>query len=756
MFEHKMLENLNQYFNTLSARNKGEVYFYRIAGYNEGIKNFIKKYYEAARRSGVVIEGRISNPNENNLSYYEEIMGMDFLLDMGFLISSLQKWLPRMNDYQRKNVATSIYDTLEQMRQEGKNDSMLRNAYIKFMCWLYYKFERIVNQLGNDEIPKILYEGEISNYELKMLTILSNAGCDIVFLQIHGEEAYKKLDSESKYSILYEKEEMLPFPKEFSIATIRNEIEQERKNRQLYGILPDVMNATNIWIEGNGFEDILKEIQLRGTDPNLFYNCFYRMNGVEDKLTYLNELYQFQLQLKTNGRRIVIVENSISCPTIDEIQKIRRNSYTTPEQMILDLSHNIQYSANIQLQRVMIKAFVDLILEESRNPDNNLNKLTNKAVYLLCWLQRYQPELFSNWNMPDISCFIYFGSCKNETEALFLRFLARLPIDVVILNPNLNTKCCLTDKLLFEKNYDNSLVIEKFPSENSDVHMTTVAYQAERELDTMMYQGSGLYRNQQYTKAVSVSLQTIYEEINILWNQELKYRPNFSVIDNVVNLPVIFAKVSGVKNGSAMEYWSEIKALFNEDTIVVKDVPFINSTDANPIKAHATEFFKNGRLNKTKIKEHPCYQYSFLRDEMQEYMLDKLALLIEQRTIKGTFENGTEYTIISTVLNLKKEMIRMIQKFDFTKKNPKLIYINTTEKIISLEDSIMTAFLNLIGFDIVFFVPTGYQNVEKYFNRKVLEEYQIGEYLYDLHTPNFDLIPLHPRRSWRDKIFKRG
>lgn len=98
----------------------------------------------------------------------------------------------------------------------------------------------------------------------------------------------------------------------------------------------------------------------------------------------------------------------------------------------------------------------------------------------------------------------------------------------------------------------------------------------------------------------------------------------------------------------------------------------------------------------------------------------------------------------------------MIQKFDFTKKNPKLIYINTTETVISLEDSILTAFLSLLGLDVVFFVPTGYQSVEKYFNTKVMEEHQIGEYLYDLQVPNFELIPSGTRQSWRDRLFKRG
>ena len=99
----------------------------------------------------------------------------------------------------------------------------------------------------------------------------------------------------------------------------------------------------------------------------------------------------------------------------------------------------------------------------------------------------------------------------------------------------------------------------------------------------------------------------------------------------------------------------------------------------------------------------------------------------------------------------------MIQKFDFTKKNPKVIYINTSEKMISLEDSIMIAFLNLVGFDILFFVPTGYQCVEKYFAKNIMEEHQIGEYKYDLQVPDLNSIPLNSTRpGWREKIFKRG
>lgn len=756
MFEHKTLKNLDEYFIELSKRQDKSVYFYRINGYNETIKAFIQRYYEAARKSGVVVEGKIPNPDEKNLKYYQEIMGTDFQMNMEFINAALKKWLPRMNDYQRNNIALSFYDTLDSMRKQGKNDDMLKNAYIKFMCWLYYKFERIVNQLGIDNIPKILYEGDVSNYELKLIDILSKAGCDVVLLQYNGDKNYLTLDGGSQLSNECKMDGMTTFPVDFNIKYMRSEMEKQVNTQRLYGTAPIALNCTNAWITGNGFDDITQTIYTRGKDPNLFYNCFIRINGVSDKLIYQNELYQLQLEIKNSKRKLVIVENSIPVPTTEEINNIQRKNYSNQEQMIIGISSNIIYAANIELQRLMNKAFIDIITVESQKMGMNLNKLTNKAVYLLCWLKRYQGLLFSNWKMPDISCFIHLGGCKNENETLFLRLLAKLPVDVLILNPDLNQRCCLEDSSLYEINYTESLQVDKYPMGNSSMQMATAAYYAERELDTIMYQDSGLYRDRQYQKAVSLTLRTMYEEIAILWEQEVKYRPNFSVMDSQVNIPVFFTKISGVKDGAVAQYWPSVKDLIVEDTFVIKSAPFIMATDANPIKAYAAEFYKNGKLQRQKIKEHPCYQYGFLREEIQEHILDKLQTLIEQKTIKGTFENGTEYTIISTVLNLNKDIIRMIQKFDFTKKNPKLIYINTTEKVISLEDSIFTAFLNLVGFDIVFFVPTGYQSVERFFNTQIMEEHQIGDYVYDLHTPDFGTISSTARQSWRDKIFKRG
>lgn len=753
MLKRMEIQTLNDFFSELGKRRSRGVYFYRINGYNQEIHQFIQRYYDAARLSGVIIEGRLKNPDTQNLSYYHEIMGMNFQLSMGFLTTSLKKWLPRMNSSQVENVAGSIYDTLMDLRKAGKNDNMLKNAYIKFMCWLYYRFERIVNHLGEEKLPKILYEGTISNYELLLMNVLSIAGCDIVLLQYQGDADYLKTDPSSTISTDLKLPEMKPFPAGFSLKKIREDIQNRINRERLYGSQTRFSGCANAWLTGETFEDIQKDPALRGTDGNFFYNCFLRITGVEDKLLYQNTLYQLQLELRARNRQIVILNQAIQPPSPEEVSSIQRKSCQNLNQLILDLSRNIQYPASPELQKIMHKAFVDLLFEEGEKGEN-LNRLTNKGVYLLCWLKRYQSQLFKNWKMPEIACFFYMGGCRNENEALFCRLLARLPVDVVIFTPDINQKCALEDNLLYEVHYPLSMPLSEYPSENSGARVGTAAFHAEREMDTMLYQDTGIYRNQQFEKANTISLQTMYEEIAILWKEDLKYRPGFDTRNGEVSIPVIFSKISGVKDGNVSSYWLSIKQLLTEETILVQQS--LTSTTPNPIKPFTTKFYKHDRLQKSRIKQHRAYPYGVLRESIQDYLLDKLQLLIDQKLIFGTGENGTEYTIISTALNLDKRILRMIQNFDFAKKNPKLIYILTGETVLSLEDSICAAYLNLVGFDILFFVPTGYQSIEKFFNRNIIEEHQIGTYMYDLSVPDFDTVTSNTRHSWRDFIFKRG
>ena len=755
MFQLGRIEKLHDYFSACSRRREQAVFFYRVAGYSGEVAAFLTQYDQAARTNGVVIEGRIPNPDPKQLDYLAEMMGSDFQLDAGFLTQKLTRWLPRLTGTQRETVVTAMTATLQDLQAHGKNENMLRNAYIKYMCWLYYKFERILGRLGGDELPKILYDGTVSSYELQLLVILARAGADIVLLERAGDAGYLRCDPTSQYAQLYQAPGLTPFPADFSLRQLREQGRQQAERQKLYGAPAGIAPCTNAWMKTPDGKEILTAVRARGDDPKLFYNAFVVQYGVEDKLLFPSDMVAFYQQLKREGRKVCLENGRLPPPTPEEIAAVRRRNHQTAEQLAADLAANLQYPNNQQLQTLMRQAFLDVVLEEDKAVGGNLNRLLNKAVYLVAWMKRYQKDLFQNWQAPEVGVFILFGACSGDNEALFLRLLAKLPVDVLVLLPDLNAPCVLKDPALLDLHKEHSLPMTDFPVEPSQMRVRTAAYQAEREMDSILYQNTGLYRAKQHQKAEAVTLQTMYEEIGLLWDQELKYRPGFAAEGDTVTVPVLLEKICGIKDGPILPYWLEIKKLVTPETTLVTKLPWQTGLEANPMKPYATQFLRQGRLQREKIKQHKDYPYGILRPEIQDYLLDKLQVLLDEKLIAGTYQNGTEYTIVSTILGLPKDLLRRIQNFDFTKKNPKLIIISTTEETLSLEDSILVAFLNLVGFDILFFVPTGYQSIEKYFQKPFANEHQLGPYRYDLQVPDFRTLHEGGKSSIR-KLFGRS
>lgn len=755
MFQLGRIEKLHDYFSACSRRREQAVFFYRVAGYSGEVAAFLTQYDQAARTNGVVIEGRIPNPDPKQLDYLAEMMGSDFQLDAGFLTQKLTRWLPRLTGTQREAVVTAMTATLQDLQAHGKNENMLRNAYIKYMCWLYYKFERILGRLGGDELPKILYDGTVSSYELQLLVILARAGADIVLLERAGDAGYLRCDPTSQYAQLYQAPGLTSFPADFSLRQLREQGRQQAERQKLYGAPAGIAPCTNAWMKTPDGKEILTAVRARGDDPKLFYNAFVVQYGVEDKLLFPSDMVAFYQQLKREGRKVCLENGRLPPPTPEEIAAVRRRNHQTAEQLAADLAANLQYPNNQQLQTLMRQAFLDVVLEEDKAVGGNLNRLLNKAVYLVAWMKRYQKDLFQNWQAPEVGVFILFGACSGDNEALFLRLLAKLPVDVLVLLPDLNAPCVLKDPALLDLHKEHSLPMTDFPVEPSQMRVRTAAYQAEREMDSILYQNTGLYRARQHQKAEAVTLQTMYEEISLLWDQELKYRPGFAAEGDTVTVPVLLEKICGIKDGPILPYWLEIKKLVTPETTLVTKLPWQTGLEANPMKPYATQFLRQGRLQREKIKQHKDYPYGILRPEIQDYLLDKLQVLLDEKLIAGTYQNGTEYTIVSTILGLPKDLLRRIQNFDFTKKNPKLIIISTTEETLSLEDSILVAFLNLVGFDILFFVPTGYQSIEKYFQKPFANEHQLGPYRYDLQVPDFRTLHEGGKSSIR-KLFGRS
>ncbi len=746
----------------MSRRPAKGVYFVRVDGWRDGLTDELWAYHEAARTRGVILEGQIANPDERQLSYMNEVLGDAFEASESFITAALGKWMPRMKPGNREEYARALVAELDELRRQGKPEGVLRNLYFKLMCWLYYKFERVTPLLGEDDPPRILYEcPRITAHELTQLRILNRLGADILLLESAGDGAYLKQDPQSRYSQLLIPADK-PFPANFSLKQLRKDMAVQSRPAPEPPPKLDPMTrfpkptreaCTNAWMKAANYNELLTPIASRGDDPKLFYNAFLRVKGVPDKQSYLNDLHQFYKRFKSTGRKIVIVDDGLTTPSPEEIARIRRRNYQTAEEMIIDLANNLP-GGSAELRRSMQRAFVE-VMTQAQAEQPTLSRLLNAGVYLLCWVQRYHAALFQGSGEGDVPCFILMGGCKTGNDARYLQFLSRIPVDVLILAPDLNRPCALKDERLLEQTGGESMPAPKFPRDAASIQLRTVASFAEDDLTGSLYTGSGLYRDRQFSRAEAMTLQTTYDELFLLWNEELKYRSGFETVNGTVTMPVLYAKVSGVEKGRADAYWQKIKTLVDKDTCFVPNMPMIAPGTPNPYQSMAVSALRGGKLNRAALQAHRQYPFGLLRQSLQDHILDKLQFMLDRRLIRGTFVNGTEYTVVATVLNMDKALLRTLQSFDFTKKNPKLVCIAADDKGASLEDAIMTTFLNLAGFDIVLFVPTGYQSVERYLNDSGPVEHQVGDYLYDLTVPDFNTLPPPKGRSWLDNLFRR-
>ena len=792
-------------YNRINARNPADlllpmhqrgnapgVYFARLCQWSTDIRDFLWRYHEAAR----------ANPDERQLTYLTEMLGSAFEPNPAFITQALQKWMPRMSQQNRVSFADALCTQLEELKRKGKTDSIIRNIYMKVMCWLYHKFERLMPFLGEDNPPRILYECQaITAHELILLRILSMMGTDILLLEPQGDAAYLKQDAASAWSQLLTVQGA-PIAKDFTLKQFRREmamaaagnmrqpspavprpvtppmptrsattavppqiartpapvtrppVPPQRRDPETYFPKPSRMACTNAWMKEAAYEEILTPIAERGDDFRLFYHAFIRVKGVPDKQTYISDLFQFYQKFRSTGRRIAIVDDGLSLPGAEEAAQIRRHPYRSQEELIIDIAGNLPACANVELQRLMQQAFVRTMLAAAKH-EPNLNRLVISAVYLLCWIQQYQAALFQGYKGSEIPCFVLMGGCRNQHDALFVQYLAQLPVDILILACDLSRPCTLQSPQLLELTGKDSMPVPKFPRDGGSVQMRTMASNAEQDLTSILYTDSGIYRNRQFSRADAITLQTTYDEVFILWSQELKYRANFSTVNQVVNMPVVYAKISGVEDGKVEAYWQKIKLLLGDDTMLIPALPYVVTGTANQFQPLAVKTLRNGRLKREDIKADRQFPFALLREELQEHMFDKVQLMLDERMIKGTFVNGTEYTVLATVLNMNRDIVRRLQSFDFTKKNPKMVVLCTGEQPCSLEDAILLTFLNLVGFDIALFVPTGYQTIERYLNGNYPVEHQSGEYVYDLQVPDFNaLTPV--KRSWLENILKRG
>ena len=402
-------------------------------------------------------------------------------------------------------------------------------------------------------------------------------------------------------------------------------------------------------------------------------------------------------------------------------------------------------------------ALAQKALREILNELNTGNQtvVLNYGNKFVTWLYRCTQARKYAVQYEDIPVVLYYGDIS-QSEMYFLNFMTQCGFDTVYITPNKTNLHTAVDKNLnglmqiFE--LPQSKESGTYPTKAIKTKVATVAYNAERDLDTMLYGGdTGIYRSFQFPNSQSVTLKTTFEEISILWKQEAKFRTGFATSGNLVSVPNIFAKISGVENGDIGKYWDDVRQKLTPDT-------FLTIKKNNPEKEPDADlsvyrqFYRNGEYDIEKLKASTVNKFSYLPDRIQDMLLYKL-----QETASSGFIKlqGDELmcSIIYHGMNLTKRFMQIIQRFDFTRSIPKLIYIDAVEDTFSLWECINLVFCNLIGFDILIYTPTGYKNIETFVSNDAFEEHIMNQFLYDVEVPKFKIPSEEKSGGFFGKLF---
>lgn len=781
---------LEDYFLPLSRRTPSEARFVRVIGYDRQgtILSYLKKIYALTRGQGVYRKDGISNPTEPEIQRFFQEVGESFILTAPLIERHLTVWLGQLRPAQRKVLAAAVSDTLGLLKQQGANENICKNAYIKFMCWLRGPFGGVLKGVAQDVPPKVLYEGSIGRYELLFLNLLYRAGCDVLYVDFCSEDDYTKAARGGSYGQPIYGDVRTPPPVPFTCedapapaaapaptarpvpsnrsappapkpsvpAAAGRPIPPQRSAPSLspppWAGMEEVV-LLNSWAGDASFWDaaLLPCAQRKtGKLCALFSACF----GADDRAEYRNRLFRLKRSLDASGKKWVLIEGRVPPPTNAEAAVFRSVEKTLARPLLIRALADKLASACGKVQALLAQRAFSLVME--RFPEKDAVRFFNYGVRLACWLKRYAEQLFAQYRSEHQPAVVYYGPIT-EAELSLLWALAQTGVDVLCFCPSLSAQN------EFETHFlphdwqtvllQNDLPMEPFPQREERMRASTTAYDASRELDHLLYSDTGMFRDRQFVRSQPVTLKTTYDEVGQLWREEAQYRPSFRTEGGVVYVPNLFSKISGVDKGDLELYWNRLRGMVTEDTYLVTTVPFLYVNGPSMSLPQARSFLHDGHLDPNALKKSRFYRYDYLPDDTQDYLLEKIQALIDYDLIVG---GGPELpaSMLSVLMNLNKELLRLVQNFDFTKSIPKFLIVDVTESVFTLEECILLAFLNLVGFDIAVFTPTGYRNLEKHLRPDSFDTLTAGEFFFDLVIP--DLRSKHPSANsggWFGRLF---
>lgn len=721
--------------------------FKRYVGYENAdvFRSFLIDSYAAVHKNGLFFQQKLPLATTTEISAAAAYTAADFD-DSAAIKQGLDSWLNQQR-IQCDSAAVSAV-LAEAIQTCGANK---KNSYFVILCWL-------IKYLAAKP-KKLMYIGAASLRELYFLYMMSLAGVEIIYIS-YGE------DTDFLNFAYRDKVTNVTGPKNMRIqidfATLDLSKEQQLSDMRAAAEKYDGIVVRADTTAAGVFQDFIvshkDRVIKRGgvyTDGCEIPVYFAGLIGYDEEAVYTNMLLQFKESFAGLKKQLIFIEKTMDNPNAEEVKALGNIPRSSAKEMIDAMTLLIKLNGDPLRTALAQKALREMLNELFTGNPTVISNYGNKFI---TWLYRCTQARKYAVQYEDIPVILYYGDIS-QSELYFLNFMSRCGFDVIYITPNKNNLDMAVDK-----NLNNRMQIfqlpqtkesGKFPDKPIKMKMATVAYSAERELDEMLYNGdAGIFRSFQFPNSQSVTLKTTFEEIGILWEQESKFRTGFAVNGNLVSVPNIFAKISGVNNGNVGAYWDEVRNRLTPETIlyIKENKP---PADGNLDLSVYRQFYRNGEIDIEKLKNSNLNKFSYLPDRIQDFILYKFQEAAECGFLKLDGDD-LMCNILHYGLSLEKDLLKILQRFDFTKQIPKLIYIDAVEQTFSVEECIRLVLCNLFGFDILIYTPTGYKNLETFVNNQAFEEHTMNEFLYNLEVPKLKIPSDDKNSGFFGKLFRKG
>lgn len=485
-------------------------------------------------------------------------------------------------------------------------------------------------------------------------------------------------------------------------------------------------------------------------DKDEYYNHLFEY--VHDESLNLHLLSEESLDKSMDNRKFQAIQKVVNLLNEQELSINRFVAFLDGEQLLV--KHESP-TVHRRIRESMIETLEHFAAKEKDGLKNV--EFRRVIVDVLKWSFNHLSDMLVKLDLKqEQPKFLWYGDFK-KSHQYFLCFIMKFGCDLVIFHPGGKDPLDgFLEENLFTYHYDSTGEVEPFPKEKR-TRVTTVAYRASREIETILNQeGSGLYKPWQlrdYSPS-SLTLKTTYDELFILAKEIAMIRPDFEVKEGKVNIPSLFAKIQGVSK-NRKEYWDRLHSMTSlEHSLVIRHFPFSIQT-SNDFRFHYRDALdRNGGLDVEKMMQANYWKYSHLPSGLQKGIGNAIRSLCENPPFKRNSSESIDELrtyIFSQSMQISNSLLKLMQQFDYSQEVPKLIIFNNGNNGVMIRsDAVMLALLNKFGLDIVIYNPAGHNDIENYIEERCFDTHWLEDIVFDQEYKE----PTSSKKGWLQGLIK--